>query len=365
MTPETKVKSTRKPKIEENFSMTEKPKRTRKAKVVEETKTLEVSAEKPKRTRKAKVVEEVSEEVSEEVPKVAEEVVDIIPKISVKRPSKDEVIEKFDLVAEKEEEVVPFKLEPKEVKVASTTLTAPKPNVNLVSNENNIVALDYMINLQNRFNEAVVPGWVNANLSWKTAMVVEVAEAIDSLSWKWWKHQESDYLNFSVELVDIWHFLMSDLITKKNDNISMIIEHFFNNATVYEPTDENNINHLMSFSALVSRSINFRDYLSEFVTIAISNGFDIKTLSKAYIVKNCLNKFRQNHGYKEGTYIKMWEFEGSKVEDNVVAYNIFKEGMKMEELYHSLELHYKRSQTKPTENKTVISQVKTFLKGLF
>jgi len=41
-------------------------------------------------------------------------------------------------------------------------------------------------------------------------------------------------------------------------------------------------------------------------------------------VKNILNEFRQNNGYKKGTYIKEWEVdigEGiRKYEDNEVAY---------------------------------------------
>jgi hypothetical protein len=38
----------------------------------------------------------------------------------------------------------------------------------------------------------------------------------------------------------------------------------------------------------------------------------------AYIVKNCLNKFRQDFGYKDGTYIKEWQGR----EDNIVAYEL-------------------------------------------
>jgi hypothetical protein len=38
----------------------------------------------------------------------------------------------------------------------------------------------------------------------------------------------------------------------------------------------------------------------------------------AYIVKNCLNKFRQDNGYKDGTYNKIWIDK----EDNVVAYEL-------------------------------------------
>ncbi|MBD3754209.1 MAG: dUTP diphosphatase [Gammaproteobacteria bacterium] len=45
-------------------------------------------------------------------------------------------------------------------------------------------------------------------------------------------------------------------------------------------------------------------------------GFD--QLYRIYMAKNVLNKFRQDHGYKEGTYIKEW----SGQEDNVVMFEI-------------------------------------------
>ena len=52
----------------------------------------------------------------------------------------------------------------------------------------------------------------------------------------------------------------------------------------------------------------------------------------AYIVKNCLNKFRQNNGYKDGTYIKYWNGK----EDNVIAYEIANEWGADEELFEHL-----------------------------
>ena len=41
-------------------------------------------------------------------------------------------------------------------------------------------------------------------------------------------------------------------------------------------------------------------------------------VTKLYIGKNCLNQFRQDNGYKEGHYIKVWNGK----EDNVVMVEI-------------------------------------------
>lgn len=49
--------------------------------------------------------------------------------------------------------------------------------------------------------------WV---LNYTRAMQQELAELIDSVPWKWWaKYQEFDEQNARVEVVDLFHFLVS------------------------------------------------------------------------------------------------------------------------------------------------------------
>ena len=49
--------------------------------------------------------------------------------------------------------------------------------------------------------------WV---LNYLRAMQQEIAELIDSVPWKWWaKYQEFDEQNAKVEVVDLFHFLIS------------------------------------------------------------------------------------------------------------------------------------------------------------
>ena len=54
----------------------------------------------------------------------------------------------------------------------------------------------------------------NRQISWYSGIYMEVAEAIDSFNWKHWKNidDEPDWDNIRVELVDIWHFVMSESI---------------------------------------------------------------------------------------------------------------------------------------------------------
>ena len=67
---------------------------------------------------------------------------------------------------------------------------------------------------------------------------------------------------------------------------------------------------------------------------------DIDDLYKRYVVKNQLNQFRQDHGYKNGTYIKIW----GDVEDNIIAFKIMDDQPEIspEDLYQELESKYKK-----------------------
>jgi len=47
-------------------------------------------------------------------------------------------------------------------------------------------------------------------LNYCRAMTQEIAELTDSVPWKWWaKHQKFDIQNARVEVVDLFHFLIS------------------------------------------------------------------------------------------------------------------------------------------------------------
>jgi dimeric dUTPase (all-alpha-NTP-PPase superfamily) len=49
--------------------------------------------------------------------------------------------------------------------------------------------------------------WV---LNYTRAMAQEIAELVDSVPWKWWaKYQKFDVQNARVEVVDLFHFLVS------------------------------------------------------------------------------------------------------------------------------------------------------------
>lgn len=78
--------------------------------------------------------------------------------------------------------------------------------------------LDTIFEMQDTLNQRI--GVVTENLSeeektkwvlnYTRAMQQEMAELIDSVPWKWWaKYQEFDEQNAKVEIIDLFHFLIS------------------------------------------------------------------------------------------------------------------------------------------------------------
>jgi len=87
--------------------------------------------------------------------------------------------------------------------------------------------IEQMFDLQRQLNDhtnGVM--WVdgitkeNRKISWYRCIYMEAAEAIDSFNWKHWKsiNTDPDWDNIRVELVDIWHFIMSESIRIKDEN---------------------------------------------------------------------------------------------------------------------------------------------------
>ncbi|HIP41058.1 MAG TPA: dUTPase, partial [Campylobacterales bacterium] len=83
---------------------------------------------------------------------------------------------------------------------------------------------------------------------------------------------------------------------------------------------------------------NINTLLASFLNMSTQLNLKLPELYKLYIGKNILNKFRQEHGYKEGTYIKEWNGK----EDNVVMQSILNEqnDITPHELYDALKKAY-------------------------
>ena len=85
----------------------------------------------------------------------------------------------------------------------------------------------------------------------------------------------------------------------------------------------------------------FDGLLCEYFALARKCGVNLKILYKFYVAKNVLNQFRQDHGYKEGTYKKTWNGK----EDNVVMLSFLEgdDAPTIKALYEKLEKAYAKA----------------------
>ena len=167
-----------------------------------------------------------------------------------------------------------------------------------------------MLSMQDAMNSRVSETWRENNYEWYRAIWVECAEMLDHHGWKWWKHQEIDVAQVQLELVDIFHFGLS-LRLMAGDSIANISETLATELT--QSSDEQDFK--IALENLASAAVTAK----AFDAVALADcmrlmSMDLDELFRQYVGKNTLNFFRQDHGYKDGSYIKMWHGE----EDNEV-----------------------------------------------
>ena len=160
-----------------------------------------------------------------------------------------------------------------------------------------------MLELQDAMNSRVNSDWREANNEWYRAIWTECAEMLDHYGWKWWKHQQPDLDQVRLELVDIMHFAMSDYLLQEGDN-DKVADRII--AELSDPARSDDIRaaiETMAQSTIANRSMNY----SSFANIMALIDMDFDLLYRMYIGKNVLNFFRQDHGYKDGSYVKVWD----------------------------------------------------------
>ena len=188
-------------------------------------------------------------------------------------------------------------------------------------------------------------------INWRRCIYLEAAELIDSYPWKHWKNINSDVdrENVKVELVDIWHFVMSEVLRVNylNDKkplaaLAKEIEEKIKDIDVKR--EDNYYKEIEAIEELIKKLFcNFEliDFTKSFFELSYKLGLDLDSLYQLYIGKNILNIFRQEHGYKDGTYKKVWNGK----EDNVVMQEILANNSNItpKELYKKLELEYEKA----------------------
>jgi len=181
-------------------------------------------------------------------------------------------------------------------------------------------------------------------INWNRCIYMEAAEAIDSFpTWKHWKNIDAkpNWDNLKIEIVDIWHFIMSEMIVKYGIEESVERCYYFYDTTNFKQLAKKFSMFDILEDIMLDSLLKRVPYEMFFVAVRKIKNFNMDDIYSLYIGKNCLNQFRQEHGYKEGTYIKEWNGK----EDNVYMQNLMKDNpsMNYDELYASLEEIYRNT----------------------
>lgn len=159
-----------------------------------------------------------------------------------------------------------------------------------------------MLLMQEAMNEKVHADWVQQNFEWYRAIWIEAAELLDHYGWKWWKKQQPDRDQVVLELIDIWHFGLSILLSENKDyeNIASRIT-----EELKPQNPERDFRLVLEAFALETLKTHKFD-LGGFASLMQGVDLDFDELYRIYVGKNVLNFFRQDHGYKDGSYVKVW-----------------------------------------------------------
>ncbi|MEP7704182.1 dUTP diphosphatase [Paraglaciecola sp. 25GB23A] len=172
-----------------------------------------------------------------------------------------------------------------------------------------------MLALQDSMNIKVNPSWLTAGYAYLRAAMIESVEGIEHHGWKWWKAQHKDLPQLQMELVDIWHFALSHIIIEYQGDIKQsaqtIAEQLASKRTSvsfdgkdYDFTTLDILDNLELMAGLCAAK---RFDVPLFIKIVEQAEMDSDELYRQYVGKNVLNFFRQDHGYKEGSYSKVWQ----------------------------------------------------------
>lgn len=171
-----------------------------------------------------------------------------------------------------------------------------------------------MVVLQNNMNSVIDSEWVTKDWDFLRATMIEATEAIEHHGWKWWKAQKKDLPQLQMEIIDIWHFILSHYIkNNKGDlekTIDQVISEYNCDVTIITFDSKTYTLERMELveklELLIGLSVSKRVEMSLFKSIAKGTEITDDMLFEQYVQKNILNIFRQNNGYKEGHYIKIW-----------------------------------------------------------
>ncbi|MDO6644333.1 MULTISPECIES: dUTP diphosphatase [Acinetobacter] len=204
--------------------------------------------------------------------------------------------------------------------------------------------IEHMLSLQDQVNSLISKSWRENNNPWYRAIWLESAELLEHLSWKWWSNSKNNIEQAQLELIDIWHFGLSDLL-QKHGTSEKVIAFLKKTYVSYDLKMENETDISLSIEAFALSTLKNKSFdISLFFNLCKILNLEFNELYKIYVGKNVLNEFRQKNGYKTGEYKKIW----NNHEDNYYLFKIIKEldinkNEFCNQVYEKLENQYQES----------------------
>ena len=202
----------------------------------------------------------------------------------------------------------------------------------------NTQQIKIMLELQNSMNTKVNANWQQQGFEFYRAIWVECAELLDHYGWKWWKKQSPDTEQVALELIDIWHFGLSILL-QGGANQDDLVAKIQNELSI----ETNEQDFRLDLEKFVAATLNDRQFhISLFGRLMAGIDMSFDQLYRGYVGKNVLNFFRQDNGYKDGSYRKHWH-DGREDNEHLVDAVQTLDATKLEfkeELYAELRKRY-------------------------
>lgn len=174
-----------------------------------------------------------------------------------------------------------------------------------------------IFDLQNEVNELTSGNqWLLSSNNYYRAAWMEAAELLDYYNWEWWKAKEVNIDQAKMEVIDILHFLASEEIRSPlPDSVPSVLD-LYHKA---DPGVEGIAEEIEDFIYEILLQDSKSDIWFCFFCIVKTMNMDLKEIYELFVKKATLNRFRQNQGYRQGTYVKTW---ANGEEDNVFLSNL-------------------------------------------
>lgn len=213
-----------------------------------------------------------------------------------------------------------------------------------------------MLEMQNSCNAVAITGKIDGkwqdfvylhqlsfdHFSYSNALIVELGEFLTEVGYKWWKQTTPNIEHAKMELIDVFHFLLSmvlvDIEVADDFECGKIQDAYLKSGDYYESLGNRRNQQQICGLCVSSMALHAGKWaervrhdgpghvkLSEecsnlliyFFIACRAIGLSPKELYRTYVGKNVLNVFRYENGFKDGTYEKRWFKRGNLPDDGL------------------------------------------------